>query len=72
MKNRNPRSLKQPRRLRRVVITALAIRKFQKLESNRFKKSIECEFHKTVAIDELKCSPKENKLFDLKESKKYH
>ncbi|CAF1391517.1 unnamed protein product [Didymodactylos carnosus] len=63
--------MKQPLRLRRVVITALAVRKFQKFESDRFKQSIECEFDKTVAINELKRSHEQDKSFDLKESKKF-
>ncbi|CAF1433891.1 unnamed protein product [Adineta steineri] len=65
------RSAKQPLRLRKIAFIALAIRKFQKLESNKFKQSIECEFDKTVAINKLKNSYKQGKLFSLEESKKF-
>ncbi|CAF1264835.1 unnamed protein product [Didymodactylos carnosus] len=62
---------KEPLRFRKVIRTALAVRKFQKLESDKFKRSIECEFDKTVAINQLKCSYKQGKLFHLEESKKF-
>ncbi|CAF0750109.1 unnamed protein product, partial [Didymodactylos carnosus] len=69
-KNQSPPS-KQPLRLRKVIITALAIRKFQKFESDKFKQSIECVFDKTVAINELKRFHTQDKSFYLKEPKKF-
>ncbi|CAF2144698.1 unnamed protein product [Rotaria magnacalcarata] len=62
---------KEPLRLRKVIRTALAVRKFQKLESDKCKRSIECEFDKTVAINELTRFYKHDKLFHLEESKKF-
>ncbi|CAF2102630.1 unnamed protein product [Rotaria magnacalcarata] len=62
---------KEPLRLRKVIRTALAVRKFQKLESDKCKRSIECEFDKTVAINELRSFYKQDKLFHLEESKKF-
>ena len=57
------------KRFRKVVITVVAVRKFQKLESNKFKQSIECEFDKTAAISELKHSYKPDESFYLEECK---
>jgi len=51
--------------------TAVAIVKFQKLESNKFKKSIECQFDKINAINELKKFYNQGKLFHVEESKKF-
>ncbi|CAF2128924.1 unnamed protein product [Rotaria magnacalcarata] len=62
---------KEPLRLRKAIRTALAVRKFQNFESDKCKRSIECELDKTVAINELKRFYKQDKLFHLEESKKF-
>ena len=68
-KNEN-QPVKEPLRLRKVIRTALAVRKFQKLESDRFKRSVECEFDKTTAINELKGFYERGSLFHLEQCKK--
>ncbi|CAF1564091.1 unnamed protein product, partial [Didymodactylos carnosus] len=62
--------IKEPLRLRKVMRTVLAVQKFLKLESNKFKQSIECEFDKTIAINELKRSYEQGNLFHLEQCKK--
>ena len=68
--HQNPPS-KEPLRLRKVFKTALAVSKFQKFESDKFKKSIECVFDKTSAINELKAFYQQGKFFHLKELTKF-
>ena len=50
-----------------IFLVAVAIRKFQRFESDKFKKSIECTFDKTTALDELKALYSKDKVFYLKE-----
>jgi len=58
-------------RLRRVVTTVLAVRKFQKLGSHKFKQSIECQFDRKVAINQVKSFFEQDILFHLNESKQF-
>ena len=50
-----------------IFLVAVAIRKFQRFESDKFKKSIECTFDKKAALDELKALHGKDEAFYLKE-----
>ena len=50
-----------------IFLVAVAIRKFQRFESDKFKKSIECTFDKEAALNELKALHDEDEAFYLTE-----
>ena len=54
-------------RIRSIFLVAVAIGKFQRFESDKFKKSIECTFDKKTALDELKALYSTDKAFYRKE-----